>query len=99
MGVDASGNKDQSWGQGIMFGYACKETPSLMPAPIYYSHKILEQMALIESLETPGIQPDRKAKLRFNIKMVNQKNVQNSRLHSARCWFRSAGVRNNHTNY
>ncbi|HEY7809175.1 MAG TPA: methionine adenosyltransferase [Allosphingosinicella sp.] len=68
-GVDASGNKDEGAGdQGIMFGYATDETPDLMPATLYYSHKILERMAADRhSGAAPFLQPDAKSQvtLRF----------------------------------
>ncbi|MCC2097367.1 MAG: methionine adenosyltransferase, partial [Hyphomicrobiales bacterium] len=64
-GVDAAGNKDEGAGdQGIMFGYACKETPELMPAPIYYSHKILETLAAARhSGEASQLGPDSKSQV------------------------------------
>ena len=70
MGVDAKDNKDQGAGdQGIMFGYACKETPVLMPAPIYYSHLILRNLAEARKKnKINGIQPDSKSQvtLKYN---------------------------------
>jgi S-adenosylmethionine synthetase len=64
-GVDASGNKDEGAGdQGIMFGYATDETPDLMPATLYYSHKILERMAADRhSGAAPFLQPDAKSQV------------------------------------
>ena len=65
MGVDSKDNKDEGAGdQGIMFGYACKETEDLMPAPIYFSHKILRLMAYDrKSGKLQGIEPDSKSQV------------------------------------
>lgn len=64
-GVDASGNKDEGAGdQGIMFGYACRETDVLMPAPIHYSHQILSKMAEARhSGSAPEFGPDAKSQV------------------------------------
>ena len=65
MGVDAGDNKDEGAGdQGIMFGYATDETPGLMPATLYYSHKILERMAADRhSGAAPFLEPDAKSQV------------------------------------
>ncbi len=65
MGVDSKDNKDEGAGdQGIMFGYACKETEDLMPAPIYFSHKILRHMANDrKNGSLKGIEPDSKSQV------------------------------------
>ncbi len=64
-GVDAGANKDEGAGdQGIMFGYATDETPGLMPATLYYSHKILERMAADRhSGAAPFLEPDAKSQV------------------------------------
>ena len=67
VGVDAAGNKDEGAGdQGIMFGYACRETPELMPAPIYYAHKILENLTQARKAGTANcgkLGPDAKSQV------------------------------------
>ncbi|MQT12698.1 methionine adenosyltransferase [Segnochrobactrum spirostomi] len=79
-GVDASGNKDEGAGdQGIMFGYACRETPDLMPAPIYYAHKILKSLAdARKSGREPNLGPD--AKSQVTVAYENGKPVRATQL-------------------
>jgi len=64
-GVDAAGNKDEGAGdQGLMFGYACRETDALMPAAIHYSHEILRRMAEARHTNTiSGLGPDSKSQI------------------------------------
>tara|TARA_B100001123_G_C15227901_1_gene993936 strand:+ start:235 stop:1407 length:1173 start_codon:yes stop_codon:yes gene_type:complete len=65
MGVDSGNNKDEGAGdQGIMFGYACKDTEEYMPAPIYYAHKILRLMANARKKnQIDGLEPDSKSQI------------------------------------
>jgi len=76
-GVDAAGNKDEGAGdQGIMFGYASNETADLMPAPLHYAHKILENLAKARKSgqgEAIKLGPD--AKSQVTVKYVGGKPV------------------------
>ncbi|MBB4114385.1 S-adenosylmethionine synthetase [Rhizobium sp. BK226] len=68
-GVDSAADQQGDEGagdQGIMFGYACRETPDLMPAPIYYSHKILQLLAVARKKgdgEVAKLGPDAKSQV------------------------------------
>ncbi len=66
-GVDAAGNKDEGAGdQGMMFGYACRETPALMPAPIHYAHEILRRIRELRHAHdksVDGLLPDAKSQV------------------------------------
>ena len=76
-GVDSAGNKDEGAGdQGIMFGYACTETPALMPAPLHYAHQILLRIKEGRQSGDPavaGLLPD--AKSQVTLKYVDGKPV------------------------
>ena len=89
MGVDSKDNKDEGAGdQGIMFGYACNETDVLMPAPIYYSHKILELMAADrKNGKADKLEPDSKSQVTMmyeNGKPVKVTSVVISTQHSSK---------------
>ena len=88
-GVDAAGNKDEGAGdQGIMFGFACRETEHLMPAPIYLSHNILSSLAEARhSGAEPGLGPDAKSQVTLEYqdgKPVRATSVVVSTQHSAK---------------
>ena len=76
-GVDSTGNKDEGAGdQGIMFGYACRETAGLMPAPLYYAHEILRTMRdrrIAGDHSVLGLLPD--AKSQVTLRYVDGKPV------------------------
>jgi S-adenosylmethionine synthetase len=74
-GVDASGNKDEGAGdQGMMFGFACNDTPALMPAPIYYAHQILRALSEARHAgNTPLLGPDSKSQV--TLQYVDRKPV------------------------
>jgi len=65
MGVDSGANKDEGAGdQGIMFGFACTETQTLMPAPIHLSHRILQNLSRVRhSGQEKGLGPDAKSQV------------------------------------
>ncbi len=77
LGVDSAGNKDEGAGdQGIMFGYACNETPSLMPAPLYYAHELLRTIRDLRRAgehAVAGLLPD--AKSQVTLRYVNGRPV------------------------
>ncbi|CAI8381126.1 MAG: S-adenosylmethionine synthase [Gammaproteobacteria bacterium] len=67
MGVDRDDKKKQGAGdQGLMFGYATNETDVLMPAPIYYSHRLVEKQAeLLKTKKVDWLRPDAKSQVTF----------------------------------
>ncbi len=69
VGVDSAAHKDEGAGdQGIMFGYACDETPDLMPAPLYYSQRILQLLAEARHGGEKRLGPDSKSQVTVQYK-------------------------------
>ena len=71
-GVDSAYDDELNLGagdQGLMFGFACKETPTLMPAPIYYAHQLMQRQSIVRRNDTlPFLRPDAKSQVTLRYK-------------------------------
>lgn len=79
-GVDRSQAEEMDQGagdQGLMFGYACDETPQLMPLPIFYAHRLVEQQAkLRKSGKLPWLRPDAKSQVSVHYENGRPKSIE-----------------------
>jgi S-adenosylmethionine synthetase len=77
MGVDSSASKEQGAGdQGMMFGYACDETPEMMPLPIALAHRLTRQLAAARRGQLKFLRPDGKSQVTVEYKNGRPHKVQ-----------------------
>ena len=103
-GVDHAMDDELNLGagdQGLMFGYACTETPTLMPAPIYYAHRLMERQSIVRKNGTlPFLRPDAKSQVTLRYrdgKPVSADTIGNVRRHPHETRIYGSHHRRNHS--